>query len=137
MTPPVHVDDRRDRRIAESAADDAPLMDHAYDGIQEYDNPLPGWWRAIFWAIDRVRRRLLASGSTSRAGALDARRALSRRRSPIYDEQARRCATRAKPRTSSEDSLARRRDEPEDASRTARRSSRRAARAATPRTVTA
>lgn len=29
---------------------DAPLMDHAYDGIHEYDNPLPGWWRAIFWA---------------------------------------------------------------------------------------
>jgi cytochrome c oxidase cbb3-type subunit 3 len=29
---------------------DVPLMDHAYDGIHEYDNPLPGWWRAIFWA---------------------------------------------------------------------------------------
>jgi len=26
------------------------LMDHSYDGIQEYDNPLPGWWLAIFWA---------------------------------------------------------------------------------------
>lgn len=28
--------------------DDGPLMDHAYDGIREYDNPLPGWWSLIF-----------------------------------------------------------------------------------------
>lgn len=30
-------------------ADDAPLMAHSYDGIHEYDNPLPGWWRGLFW----------------------------------------------------------------------------------------
>ena len=28
---------------------EAQLTDHSYDGIQEYDNPLPGWWKAIFW----------------------------------------------------------------------------------------
>ena len=22
---------------------------HAYDGIEEYDNPLPGWWSFLFW----------------------------------------------------------------------------------------
>ena len=36
--------------IPDEPAPDARLMSHAYDGIREYDNPLPGWWSAIFWA---------------------------------------------------------------------------------------
>jgi cytochrome c oxidase cbb3-type subunit 3 len=30
--------------------EDDRLLDHRYDGIQEYDNPLPRWWTTIFWA---------------------------------------------------------------------------------------
>jgi len=33
----------------EANLEDARLMHHSYDGIREYDNPLPGWWRMIFW----------------------------------------------------------------------------------------
>lgn len=29
--------------------DDDRLLDHEYDGIREYDNPLPRWWLIIFW----------------------------------------------------------------------------------------
>jgi cytochrome c oxidase cbb3-type subunit 3 len=35
---------------ASEDTDDARLMSHTYDGIREYDNPLPGWWSAIFIA---------------------------------------------------------------------------------------
>lgn len=29
-------------------SDDGPMKGHRYDGIREYDNPMPGWWVWIF-----------------------------------------------------------------------------------------
>ena len=29
---------------------DSRLIEHSYDGIQEYDNPLPRWWVLLFYA---------------------------------------------------------------------------------------
>jgi len=34
----------------EHPSPDDMLMDHEYDGIREYDNPLPGWWTWLFVA---------------------------------------------------------------------------------------
>jgi cytochrome c oxidase cbb3-type subunit III len=31
-------------------AGEAKILDHNYDGIREYDNPMPFWWSALFWA---------------------------------------------------------------------------------------
>jgi cytochrome c oxidase cbb3-type subunit 3 len=49
VSPPVEAATADHVGVPEQAAEDAPLLEHAYDGIREYDNPLPGWWRAMFW----------------------------------------------------------------------------------------
>jgi cytochrome c oxidase cbb3-type subunit III len=35
---------------AATSPDDERLLDHDYDGIREYDNPLPSWWSIVFGA---------------------------------------------------------------------------------------
>jgi cytochrome c oxidase cbb3-type subunit III len=34
---------------AEAPTSGPAMLDHEYDGIKEYDNPLPGWWVKVFW----------------------------------------------------------------------------------------
>ncbi|MGV3483921.1 MAG: cbb3-type cytochrome c oxidase N-terminal domain-containing protein [Planctomycetaceae bacterium] len=36
--------------VVEDSIPDDELTGHVYDGIQEYDNPLPGWWKWLFVA---------------------------------------------------------------------------------------
>ncbi|HEU4734762.1 MAG TPA: cbb3-type cytochrome c oxidase N-terminal domain-containing protein [Kofleriaceae bacterium] len=36
--------------VPDEESADARLMEHDYDGIREYDNPLPSWWSIVFGA---------------------------------------------------------------------------------------
>lgn len=36
--------------MADSPKNDEKLLEHEYDGIREYDNPLPRWWLWTFYA---------------------------------------------------------------------------------------
>jgi cytochrome c oxidase cbb3-type subunit 3 len=48
MTQPIPTADTVLASMEDAEAGEAALLDHEYDGIREYDNPLPGWWRSIF-----------------------------------------------------------------------------------------
>lgn len=35
--------------MADPRTSEPQLTHHIYDGIREYDNPMPAWWKRIFW----------------------------------------------------------------------------------------
>jgi cytochrome c oxidase cbb3-type subunit 3 len=82
------------------------LLEHNYDGIQEYDNPMPAWWVWIFWAtilFSIVYALNVVPGAGSGKGRLAQYQAEVERRSAGIrhaSPRARRCSPRsARPAT--------------------------------------
>lgn len=39
-----------EKSVLYGGTSDELMQGHSYDGIQEYDNPMPGWWVWLLWA---------------------------------------------------------------------------------------
>jgi cytochrome c oxidase cbb3-type subunit 3 len=54
-------------------SDQDRIIEHEYDGIKEYDNPMPRWWVLCFWAtiIYSLGYLLVVGGMGTRQGNVD------------------------------------------------------------------
>src|SRR5690606_39175958 len=46
----VHMTPDKGNPPAAPGTGEGRVLEHEYDGIQEYDNPMPRWWVNMFWA---------------------------------------------------------------------------------------
>ncbi|MEM1054831.1 MAG: c-type cytochrome [Bacteroidota bacterium] len=49
VPPPSGPSSDEEPNVLTGEAHDVLIAGHTYDGIREYDNPMPGWWTALFW----------------------------------------------------------------------------------------
>ena len=66
MSQATALDHARDDEDADDV-NEPRILDHAYDGIQEFDNPLPGWWRMIFYGSIILNQAFFMRVETSSA----------------------------------------------------------------------
>jgi cytochrome c oxidase cbb3-type subunit 3 len=85
MTTRAHDDSAPTSHAPESDASgsEPQLLEHEYDGIREYDNPLPGWWVRLFWlsfvfSLGYLFHYHLSDNGTSVARAYDEEMAAAR-----------------------------------------------------------
>ena len=54
-------------------SDQDRMLEHEYDGIKEYDNPMPRWWVLTFWAtiIYSVGYLIVVGGMGTQQGHVD------------------------------------------------------------------
>ena len=49
LDPALRAQEAANTRAAPVASEHGEVLDHEYDGIKEYDNPMPRWWVRLFW----------------------------------------------------------------------------------------
>lgn len=79
-----------ERAAAPELEAEPKVLDHVYDGIQEFDNPMPRWWVRVFWAtfIFSIGYAFHFHVSGNGASVLESYRADEQRAAEVQSRQA-------------------------------------------------